>query len=461
MVKIALGRVNYSQVYRLYDNGRTYEQRDILLPYNLLVLATAICKTGVDIKIFDAEIQLWDENQLADEILKWKPDFVGLTATTPDIEATIDVCRLIKKRNNLIKTIIGGSHVTAVSCSNKDVDFVVRGRGEDELAQILNIKSRRVGRVNYNLIDLNDYMFTDPLKGRIKTATIMSMYGCPFDCSFCFHSKDIIYRDTEDFIREIGLLYDYEDVRYFYIYDDTFLLDKTRRNKILDALKRFKEAHFQCLVRASLIDRDVVLRLRDANFVRVSMGLESGSDEILKKISKGITKEDGERACRELSKEGIETRASFILGLPYETHKTIEETIEFAKNIELYNANFNILTPYPGTKVYEMAVAGEGLKFKQDSYKTDWKDYKRWGKAIIETDDLKAEDLEEYQIKAQVEFYARGKILDYYYSLFGGGNLSRYFYRPLNFAWRNKFNTDVPFWDKLEDTALIEVSNAN
>lgn len=466
-MKLALARINYSQLYGVYDEGMTYEQRDILIPYHLLILATRAYSSGIDVKIFDAEVGLLSEEQLVDEILAWKPDFVGISATTPDIQGTIKVCRLLKLNNLSIKTIVGGCHATAMpeSIQSIYVDFIVKGYGESVITEIIKgyyspgiiVSSLECpqDRPAYYLLDYSDYKFTDPICGRVNAASVMSAYGCPFDCTFCFHSKYFRCRNVGDFIHEVEYLYNCKDVRYFYIYDDVFLLSKKRVFQILKKLKRFKQAHFQCYIRANLIDKDVVKEMRESNFVRVSMGLESGSDEILKRISKRIVKQDAIRACQLLHTEGIETRASFILGLPYETHKTINETIEFSKELELYHANFNIMTPYPGTVIYEMALRGEGLYFEREEYKIEWSEYRRWGRAIIRTDDLTAKELESYQIKAQVEFYSQPKIFEYYYNLFRNGNKSRYFYRPLNFAWEQKFNQCVPFWNELEKSGTV------
>jgi len=160
-------------------------------------------------------------------------------------------------------------------------------------------------------------------------------------------------------------------------------------------------------------------------------------------------------ACKTLVEYGIETRSSFILGLPHETPETIDETINFSKELDLLHANFNIMTPYPGTRVYEMALRGEGIYFEKEEYARQWQTYRRWGKAIIRTDKLSAGDLEKFQTRAQVEFYTQPKILNYYQSLFDKGNTSRYFYRPINFAWQKKFGQDIPFWDKLEGSGIV------
>ncbi len=473
--KLALARVNYSQLYGVYDKGKTYKKRDILAPYHLLTLAAYVRKHSAEVRIFDGELNLLSQAKLAREILNWKPDYVGLTATTPDIELTIDVCRLIKDSDSSIVTIVGGPHASAMPgdvASHKCVDYVVTGDGEGPLMKIIEHGKEPVGKkiINgkrqdiaiqpmpaHDLLDYSLYQFTDPTRGQLNTASVMSTRGCPFNCFFCFHDRHVRYRDVNDFISEIEYLYKEKGVKYYYIYDDTFMVNKDRVLEITKRIKALslKGANFQCLTRANLVEPRIIEALRDANFTRVSMGLESCSNDMLKIVSNGEKREDYVGACKTLVEYGIETRSSFILGLPHETPETIDETINFSKELDLLHANFNIMTPYPGTRVYEMALRGEGIYFEKEEYARQWQTYRRWGKAIIRTDKLSAGDLEKFQTRAQVEFYTQPKILNYYQSLFDKGNTSRYFYRPINFAWQKKFGQDIPFWDKLEGSGIV------
>jgi len=472
MKKLALTRVNYSQLYSVYDNGKTYSKRDILIPYHLITLASYIRKYKIDVRIFDGEVDLFTQEQLSNEILEWKADFVGLTSTTPDIDLNIEICNLIKQENSEIITIIGGPHASALPhdvSKNYNVDYVVVGDGEDALKSIIcdgcdkkiiygnrqNIRNKEIPA--HDLLDYDKYQFSDPHRGRIKTASVMSSRGCPFNCNFCFHDKKIRYRTIDSFVEEIEYLYKYKDVRYFYVYDDTFLINKKRVSKIADGIKNLQisDAHFQCLTRGNLIDDGIVKKLRDVNFVRMSMGVESGCDDILIDAHKGVKKIDYIDSCNILKSNGVEARGSFIIGHPYETHKTVMDTINFSKQLDLFHANFNIMTPYPGTGIYEMTLKGNGLKFRKKEYSHKWSAYRRWGFSVIQTDDLSGGDLEYYQKHAQTEFYTQDKIFKYYLNLFKYGNKSKYFYRPLNFAWNNKFGCNISFWDELEDSNII------
>ena len=269
------------------------------------------------------------------------------------------------------------------------------------------------------------------------------------------------YRNIDCFISEIEYLYKEKDVKYFYVYDDTFLVNKQRILNIIDKIKDLKisDAHFQCLTRGNLVDEELISKLRDINFVRISMGIESGSDEVLAAANKGVKTKDYAVACKTLKKFDIETRGSFIIGHPYDTKETVRKTIDFSKELELYHANFNIMTPYPGTEVYQMALEGKGIHFDKPEYAHKWDIYRRWGSSVIYTDELSCDDLEFYQKESQMEFYTQEKIYRYYYTLFKNGNKSKYFFRPLNFSWNRKFGKDIDFWDNLGEEKIIETGS--
>lgn len=471
--KIVLARVNYSQLYRVYDDGKTCEQRDILPPYQLLTLAGYLREKNIDVRIFDGEVELQTQQQLADSILDWNPDFVGFTATTPDIDLTVEVCNEIKRVNPSVITVVGGSHASAQptdTVRNPSVDYAVVGDGEIVLNEIIHNSPRVLGVRNggsadigdhpmpaHDLVDYSKYTFSDPHRGLKRAASIMTTRGCPYVCTFCFHNRKLRFKSIDVVIGEIEYLYK-QGVRYFYIYDDTFFAKKKWVYQIIDRIHdlQIPDACFQCLTRGNLVDPQLIEALRGVGFVRVSMGIESGSDEILKRVKKGVTKEDYREACHIIWEHDIETRGSFILGHPYENYEDIEKTIEFSKELDLYHANFNIMTPYPGTEIYELAKKGDGIKFAKPEYETEWSEYRRWGNSIIETESLSSSDLMTAQIKCQEEFYSQQKVYDYYHDLFLQGNRNLYFYRPLNFGWNKKYGKDIPFWNQLDHSTMVD-----
>jgi radical SAM superfamily enzyme YgiQ (UPF0313 family) len=144
-------------------------------------------------------------------------------------------------------------------------------------------------------------------------------------------------------------------VREYMFDDDTFTIDRHRAIAISEHMKRLKLT-WSCNARANL-DYDTLKQLRDNGLRLLLVGFESGNQEILNRIKKGI-KLDGAREfmnnCRKL---GITVHGTFIIGLPIETRETVEETIRFACEINPHTIQVSIAAPYPGTELYEQAQA--------------------------------------------------------------------------------------------------------
>lgn len=188
---------------------------------------------------------------------------------------------------------------------------------------------------------------------------------------------------------------------------------------------------FFCMTRANLISEDTIKLMKNAGLSKMSMGVESGNQEILDNEKKGITLEQLEKAYNIVAKHKIETRGSFIFGHPGETHKTARQTIEFAKKLKMYRAGFNVMTPYPGIDI----LNDEGIEILSK----DYSHYCRWGDSVVRTKELSPEDLKHYQRIAIKEFYLSPKVLWYHLKQFLSGEYSKYYYRPLWFAFSEWF----------------------
>jgi len=453
MVKITLVRPSYSNLYTVYQNGKIPKNRDIIPPLGLMYLSAVIKKQGFDVEIIDGEVTLESPEEIAYRAKN--SDFVAVSTSTPNYDAGLRLVKSVKKLNKKIVTILGGAHPTALPnevAKEKYIDFIVVGEGEASMMKIIRgkaegkiINSEQVDldslpMADHDIIDYNDYLFSEPNRGFVKMASVITSRGCPFQCSFCFHQfKGVRFRNPEKVVDEIEYLYK-KGIEFFYLYDDTFTVNKERAIKICrDIRKRKITACFHCATRANCIDEELVKEMKKAGFVKTTLGIESGNEKMLKAINKCVTKNDIRKAFKILNKHGIETRGSFILGLPYETRKTAEDTIRFALELDLFRASFNIMTPYPKTKIYEMALRNEGISFVNK----DWKSFRRWGNAVIKTDELSADELVELQKDALMRFYTSKKRLLYHLKGLLKGNFSLYYYRPVVFAIRRKIKKMV------------------
>ena len=235
--------------------------------------------------------------------------------------------------------------------------------------------------------------------------------GCPYRCIFCYRSKErskTRFRSPINVVDELEEIVHRYNIHFIIFNDDTLTLRNKNVHQLCDEIiDRGLDIHWYCLARANTVNRELLLKMVKAGMVNMSIGIESGNQKILDGVKKGITLEQCQAACKLTTSLGIETRASFILGLPHETPGTIRATINFAKSLDLTKAFFNIATPYPGSVLYDMALQGDGLHLLTQ----DWNDFKRLGNAVIELNEVSRQELIRWQRRALIEFYLRPKII--------------------------------------------------
>jgi hopanoid biosynthesis associated radical SAM protein HpnJ len=184
--------------------------------------------------------------------------------------------------------------------------------------------------------------------------------GCPAKCSFCLWPQTIgghnyrakspaaVGREMAEAKAIFG-----DSVREYMFDDDTFTIDKQRAIAISEYLKKLKIT-WSCNARANL-DYDTLKTLRDNGLRLLLVGFESGNQEILDGIRKGIKLEVARKFMENCRKLGITVHGTFIIGLPNETQETIEETIRFACDVNPHTIQVSIAAPYPGTELYRQA----------------------------------------------------------------------------------------------------------
>ena len=189
--------------------------------------------------------------------------------------------------------------------------------------------------------------------------------------------------------------------------DETFTFPKDRALKICEIMIKeglSKKLKWTVQSRVTLVDQELFNKMKEAGCVRVDFGIESGNQQILKIIRKGITKIDASKAIDAAKKAGLKTGSYFIIGPPFETSKTIRDTIDFAAKLNTTTVSFGIMVPYPGTEVHEMAIREEG-GYRLISKR--WQDYdKQFGNAL-ELDNLSRQEMEKWQRRAYFIFYFR------------------------------------------------------
>jgi radical SAM superfamily enzyme YgiQ (UPF0313 family) len=362
-------------------------------PINLALLASYIKQFGHEPYICDFDWFEGSADDMAKLILLKKPDVVGFTCLTPRIEITLSIASKIKEQHPEVKVIIGGTHVNAVriqSLYTKDIDYAIYGEAEEALIELLeaiknnrgveNIKNliyRQNNRIvmnparsfiqnidelpfpDWSLLNLHDYK--DPATFNGAHMGVMTSRGCPWNCIFCSSGvtwgRKVRFRSAENVIKELEIIVSKLGIKNIMFYDDTFTLNKPRLLKICKGIIECGlSLQYYAQIRVDTIDEEVAAALVDSGCIAAALGIESGDEEILKTLRKGIKRHHIYKAVNALKSAGVPILASYIIGSPGETHESMNKTLEFAKELDTDQTKFMICTPFPGTALFDMAV---------------------------------------------------------------------------------------------------------
>jgi anaerobic magnesium-protoporphyrin IX monomethyl ester cyclase len=249
---------------------------------------------------------------------------------------------------------------------------------------------------------------TDHVDGA-KSFSIMTSRGCPYRCTFCSQSIMPIKwraRTPENVLAEWKHLVNTMGAQEIGVLDDSANIDVERLERISTLLVENDINHVPWIfvngIRANLATEETLSRLKKAGLKRTAFGVESGDPDVLLSIDKKIDHDTIRQAFKNAKKAGLETIGFFIIGLPGETEESMEQTIKFACELDPLVANFSMMTPYPGTKVYEIAKRQGRLLLE------DWEDYVFFdGKARYEMGEMTAEMVERKWKEAYRRFYLR------------------------------------------------------
>jgi len=182
--------------------------------------------------------------------------------------------------------------------------------------------------------------------------------GCPFDCIFCAqfdrNTKSVRYRSAKNIVDEMESVVNDSGVRNFAFFDETFnLYDKQVKAICNEILARKLRVKWWCAARADLIIEETARLMKKAGCIEMRVGLESANDEVLAYLRKDITVEKIRRGLKILNKVGLNFSLQCIFGSPMENSTTIRNTMEFIKEVGPLFVSFNVLTPLPGSQLFE------------------------------------------------------------------------------------------------------------
>ena len=409
----------------------------------LLSLASWTRQHGFTVDYLDLHARNSLVADAAPEVTAFEPDIVGLTAKTLGWPAVIEIAQMVREAAPNAVIVVGGPHLTLYASESltwECFDIAVVGDGEETMLEIAErfeagksleeipgtVYRNKAGRIvkspprplaksinaypmpAWDLIDLDAYHCLTLLK---PFATMVTTRGCPWHCGYCsqVYSEKLRFRKPELVVDEMEYLEGEHGVKEIVFFDETFTIGKKRMRKFSKLVQeRGLNVKFNIRARVDTVDQEVLTCLKAAGLRSIHMGVEAGTDRLLKIMSKQITRDQTTRAFRLAREVGIETRGYFMIGYYDATPDDIEETIDFAASLGLDWASFSVATALPGTDLY--TVAQERGYVDGDF----WREYTVNGGGRLpqlETETFTAEQLRAYRTKAYLKFYMRPDLI--------------------------------------------------
>ena len=372
------------------------------VPYSVLAIASSLPKEMYNIVIFDENRKsVLDFQKLLSSIDT--PLCVGFSIMTGggQICNAIELAGIVKKIHPSTAIVFGGPHVNVLpeeTLEHPLVDYVLVGPGQSSFPlfvealcnhlkfdNVLGLVSYKDGKIVYgknneltqstlvpydfSFIDVKEYIQYDSTISE-RTINYISSQGCAYKCRFCYETN---YKrrygklPCEQVISDIEMLINNYTVDGIKFYDADWFIDARRAEVLIDALTQLNVSwaasiHPKDVLRAIERQQPLLEKLANSKCKRLLMGIESGNNRVLRNVvDKGVTKEEVLFVAREIAKHGILGSYTFIVGFPGESHEEQEETFDFIKNFWLLTprpeTRVHIYTPYPGTQLYEEALA--------------------------------------------------------------------------------------------------------
>lgn len=403
-------------------------------PLGLCYIAAVLKNNGFKVAIFDMHQGAHLPENIINECRNKKPKIIGITATSPTYPNATRIAKFIKAYDNKIITVLGGAHATCapIECVKSGAfDYVCVGEGEQSFleltAALLNSGIAPSNIPGFYYLDSNKTVINSGARDRLldldtlpypardliklgdyyQKGSVISSRGCPFNCNYCacaaISGKTYRCHSVDYVLNEIECLIDKYDCSFIDFHDDIFNFSSKRVFDICASiLARGMKFTWGCFCRASHFSQEMAISMKNAGCKVIQFGVESGSQEILDSIKKNTTLEQIENAVKAAASAGIQqVVCGFIIGHANDTEKTIRETIQFGLRLSKIGATrltLSLLTPYPGTEVYDnMKKLGITL------LTNDLEEF-IFSRVVIETEYLKKEKLRELYSEGIIEF---------------------------------------------------------
>jgi anaerobic magnesium-protoporphyrin IX monomethyl ester cyclase len=383
-------------------------------PLGLLSIAGQALEAGHEVRLIDASTLGWEEAELENHLKQNMYDLIGLGNCYTALAHTVfRTARLCRKHLPKALQVVGGIHPTLFPSETllacPDIDLAVFGEGEATFSQILDEvssgqcawsevkglawRSAEGVTVNpprpviddlgslpplpYHLLDVDSYLPPPSNYKKLPTYGFLVQRGCPYRCAYCdarIHGRRVRHDNLDKIIKQMRFLKETHGMKGIIFHDSCLTINRKFSAELFQRMIAEKlDLSWCCYTRVDKVDPELLNLMKRAGCWCVSYGLESGNEESLKLIHKGVTVEQNRQGVAMAKAAGLEVVGSFILCLPGEDEAMTRKTIQFAKSLKLNTAVFFLPVPFFGTELYEVC-RDEGALPKN----IEWEDFKVW-----------------------------------------------------------------------------------
>lgn len=430
---------------------------NLLPPYSLGYLATACRALGHEVEIMDCALKQWSVADVVRKTDAGRPDVLGFTLFSTDFPIVAQACREIKRLPNPPVLLLGGIHPSSYPEPTlraiPEADFLFCGEAENGLGALMQVLSQNGLRerdpkslsavpglvwhgpdgqihncgpenpASLDSLGLPDWSLLNPLQYQAYPPTlfvrqrpfapIITTRGCPYLCTYCAGHNvsgykirarplDLVFEEIAELRRRFG-------IRELHIEDDNFTFSPDRVAEFCERLLSLNAGLTWTMpngVRLDTLSADLLRLMKRAGCYFLIVGVESGSEKILRHMRKKITVPMVEEKVRLVKEAGILAHAFFMLGYPEEGRGDIQATLDLSLRLPLIGAHFSSFRPLPGTQISkELEVRGEISGFEFSSAKSTF------ASVVYAPPGMTRDEIKAWQKKMLLAFYLRPRIL--------------------------------------------------
>lgn len=371
---------------------------NIMAPIGILSLAAWVERHGHRADVHDCYAFPGQDGRIFSILKEGRPDFVGFSTTTSSFMDGVRLARRMREALPGVKIVFGGVHMSALrERLLRDfpvIDYGVVGEGEQTLTELLESDGEGLRSIEGLIFrEKEEVVFTGSRRRQLDldslpfpayeklqdfpksyklplfsypkapNTTVITSRGCPYTCSYCDRSvfrRTYRYNSPEYMMELLAYLQKRFNIRHVNIYDDTFTLKRERVVEFCELkIRSGLRMTFNCAARTEQLDFDMLKTMKKAGCWMISLGIETGDPELLKRHRSYLPSgrmenplENIREMVQLIKKAGIRVKGLFMLGLPGETEESIDRSMEYVFSLPLDDFNLSKLTPFPGAPIY-------------------------------------------------------------------------------------------------------------